>query len=111
MPKKYFVERENRLFSLRELLANGGGPAAPSAWTDYSKRHGLRIEDNTEDEIRELALEALGRIDGTWVDSEDDVKRRAIVRALYENQPLELGGPFKATLSASFLRKYPEFLS
>jgi putative glycosyltransferase (TIGR04372 family) len=110
MPKKYFVERENRLFTLAELLANGGGPDAPSVWPQYANRHGLRIEDNTEQEIHELALEALARMDGTWVDTPEDLARQAKVQALYEGRPLQLGGPFRATLSASFLRRYPEFI-
>ena len=109
MPKKYIVERENRLFTLRELLANGGGPDAPSAWPDYARRHGLRIEDNGAEEIHDLALEALGRKDGTWIDTPEDLERQARVQSLYKGQPLHLGGPFRATLSACFLRRHPEF--
>lgn len=44
MPKKYAVERERRLFTLPELLANGGGPASHASWPDYAQAHGLRLK-------------------------------------------------------------------
>ena len=110
MPKKYFVERENRIFSLPELLANGGGPATSADWPQYARTHGLRIEDNSAEEILDLAIETLERLDGTWRDGPADLERQAGVEKLYSGQPLQLGGPLRATLSASFLRRYPGFL-
>lgn len=110
MPKKYFVERENRIFNLPELLATGGGPSAPSAWPEYSRQHGLRIEDNTAEEILDMAKEALARLDGTWIDTPADLAAQARVQALYRDHPMQLGGPLRATLSASFLRRHPGFL-
>ncbi len=110
MPKKFIVEKENRLFTLPELLDNGGGPASPAAWPDYAKRHGLRLEDNTAEEIRNLALEAEARLAGTWADTPEDLKRQDKVQALYQGRPLELGGPLKARLSATFLQQNPSFL-
>lgn len=111
MPKKYIVEKEGRLFTLPELLENGGGPAAPAAWPDYARRHGLRLEDNTPEEILDLAREAEARLTGRWVDGPEDLERQAAVQALYRGRPLQLGGPFKAVLSATFLRRHPEFLA
>jgi putative glycosyltransferase (TIGR04372 family) len=110
MPKKYIVEGESRIFRLAELLATGGGPAAPSAWPDYARRHGLRIEDNSAEEILELAQEALARMDGTWVDGPDELVRQARVQELYRGYPLQLGGPLRATLSSAFLRRHADFL-
>ena len=110
MPKKYIVEAEKRIFSLAELLNHGGGPATASDWPVYAAAHGLRIEDNSAEEIRDLALEALDRLAGTWQDTPADLERQKRVQKLYFGQALELGGPLQATLSATFLRRYPGFI-
>lgn len=110
MPKKYFVERDNRIFSLAELLRHNGGPATSADWPGYAQAHGLRIEDNSAEEILDLVIETLGRLDGTWHDRPADLAGQERVAKLYSGQPLQLGGPLKATLSASFLRRYPDFL-
>jgi putative glycosyltransferase (TIGR04372 family) len=110
MPKKYIVERENRLFTLPELLANGGGPASPSVWPEYAARHGLRLEDNSAEEILDLAIELDERLAGTWVEDERDIARKERVAALYQDYPLQLGGPLKSTFSSSYLRRHPDFL-
>lgn len=110
MPKKYVVEAENRLLSLPELLAHDGGPPSPSRWPDYARTHGLRIEDDTAEEIADFAVEALGRLDGSWIDSPEDQARQTRIEQLYASIPLELGGPLKARFAASFLRRHPEFV-
>jgi putative glycosyltransferase (TIGR04372 family) len=111
MPKKYILERENRLFTLRELIMNGGGPAAPSQWPAYAAKLGLRIEDNSSDEVLEMTCEAIERLNGTWIETPEDLARQERVRSLYAGQSLELGGPMKAVLSSSFLRRHPDYLS
>ncbi|WP_341894465.1 TIGR04372 family glycosyltransferase [Ferrovibrio terrae] len=110
MPKKYIVERENRLFTLPELLANGGGPSSPSVWPEYAARHGLRLEDNSPEEILDLAIEMNERLAGKWVENDVDIARRERIAALYEDYPLQLGGPLKSTFSTSYLRRHPGFL-
>lgn len=111
IPKKYIVERENRLFTLKELIANGGGPASPAQWPAYAARLGLRIEDNSAEEITEMASEAIERARGTWIETPEDQVRQDLVRAIYHSQPQELGGPMKAVLSSSFLRRHPNYLA
>ena len=111
IPKKYIVKSENRMLSLSQLLAHGGGPATMADWTTFASAHGLRIEDSSADEIRDLALEALGRLSGEWVDTPADVQRQERVAELYAGQYLQLGGPMRATLATSFLRRHPEFLN
>lgn len=110
MPKKYIVERENRLFTLPELLANGGGPSSPSVWPEYASRHGLRLEDNSAEEILDLAIELDERLAGRWVEHEEDIARKERVSALYQSYPLQLGGPLKSAFSSSYLRRHPDFL-
>jgi putative glycosyltransferase (TIGR04372 family) len=110
IPKKYIVRRSGRLFTLRELLATGGGPSAPTAWPRYAAAHGLDIEDNTEDEIYELTIEATQRLKGTWKDDDVDTRRQQRVNELYAGKQLQLGGPLHAVLATTFLRRHPQFL-
>ncbi|MBS4047986.1 MAG: TIGR04372 family glycosyltransferase [Alphaproteobacteria bacterium] len=111
MPKKYILERENRLFTLKELIANDGGPTSPAQWPSYAARLGLRIEDNSPEEILEMAIEAIERHSGNWIDTAEDQARQARVQKLYAGQSLELGGPMNAVLSSSFLRRHPHYLA
>lgn len=110
MPKKFIVTREDRLFTLPELLASGGGPSSPSVWPEYAERHGLHLVDNSAEEILDLAMEMDDRLAGRWVESELDISRKARVAALFDGYPQQLGGPLKSIFSSSYLRRHPDFL-
>lgn len=71
MPKKFYSKKENRYLNLYEMLDVMDKCMIYSA--DYQKA-GIILEENSEDEILEAAIEMNNRLDGVWIESEEEKK-------------------------------------
>lgn len=108
IPKKIYDNNKKKYLSIREFLdierksvTNG------QVFIDA----GIEFIDNTEYEIMEAVKEMNERLDGTWIDGEQDIINRKKYEILYEEMkkslPGELkawGGPLPAMLCSSYMR-------
>ena len=76
--------------------------------TEFSAAE-IRHVDNTSDEIRDLALEMLDRLDGNWSASADDEELQSRFRRLLRPHHYGFGG--SASIGASFLRLHRHLLN
>src|SRR6185503_9468680 len=74
VPKLVRSERDNRLLSFEELYAT---PAGWKQFEEYFSDHGLRVIDNTPDELRDVVVEMFERRAGAATYTADDERRRA----------------------------------
>ncbi|MDD3312114.1 TIGR04372 family glycosyltransferase [Pseudodesulfovibrio sp.] len=75
--KKYWNENEKRYMSFRELHRQGIESMSP----DVLNPQGIFVHDNTPEEILESVREMMARLDGSWVETEED---RALQAAFWE---------------------------
>jgi len=94
-----------RSLTLGEILGSDVGNYLYNAL--YEKK-GIRPQENTPGDIRDLAAEMLDRLDGTYAFDEADADRQRQARALWK--PGHYGYGSAATIGASFLRNHPELL-
>ncbi len=76
--------------------------------TEFNER-GLRHIDNTPQEIAELAMEMLDRLDGRIAEEPDDADLQARFRALY--QPHHHSWPGPGRIGRNFLRRHRDLLA
>lgn len=67
--KKYWSTTENRYLTLGELL---DGDMRTMCTPRELNPLGVTIHDNTPEEILEVTREMTARLDGTWVETEED---------------------------------------
>ena len=103
VPKLVLSERDNRLLSFEDLYAT---PAGWKQFEEYFTEHGLRVIDNSPDELRDVVVEMLDRISGTAVYSADDEQRRA----RFERLTVQYAGYVGSRIGRDFLRKHSGLL-
>ncbi len=113
IPKHNFLEREERELTLSEVFGYGvGAKLSPNF-----EAKGVRLIENTPEEIRDVAVEMVERISGTWSPEPDDdaLQRRfreiysAYSKDLYQHRPLH--GEIRTRIGAKFLRANRGFLN
>ena len=106
--KKHWLEAEDRWLSLSEIFSLGVGLCLSSEC--YSSR-GVKLVDNTPEEIRSVAMEMADRLANSWVAEPDDEALQERFRELF---PLDvcdaqasrpLHGRCMGRYSAAFLRE------
>ena len=111
--KKHWLISEQRWLSLREIFQLGVGFYIRTQ--DYESR-GVRLVENTPEEIRDVATEIAERLAGTWKPHEDDEE---LQRRFWEIFPKNAVGAFnkrplhgkiRARFGAAFLRNNREWL-
>ncbi len=70
IPKKLFCLKKSRLLTFKELINMGAHTWATS---DLYEKNNLKVLENTQDEILNLAIEMNARIDGEWEDNAEDL--------------------------------------
>lgn len=111
--KHHWCTRHNRMLTAREIFERGVGYALSN---DVYARAGIEVRENTPAEIREVALEMLDRLEGSWESAPEDDALQARFRARY---PLDargsngapLHGALRARYAARFLRDNPGWLN
>ena len=114
--KHHFSKKKERNLKLSEISSSG---LSYAIYSDQYKKKGVELIHNTSEEIRDLALEMIDRLDGNWKMSESDNKLQKKFWNIYlsfnqnkfdpDNKPLH--GMIKMKFGTTFLKKNPEFLN
>lgn len=111
--KKYWLPKEHRFMTLREILASGAGLYLTSQQFEES---GIELIENTSEEIRDVVIEMDNRLNGVWQPHQDDevLQRRfwEIFKtyAVDEYKGDSLHGELRARFGANFLRNNRDWL-
>ncbi len=73
--RRHFLKQENRVLSLSEIFKYGVGFSYRSE--DFTSR-GIKLLENTPEEIRDVIVEMVERLNGTWQSNEvdEDLQKR-----------------------------------
>ncbi len=113
--KKYYLRSEGRFLSIKEMaeveksiteysIHHGSGSY------DYKKyeEYGIDIISNTKDEVLYLAMEMNSRLEGKWIDTEEDLllrqKYNDILEEWYTVEKINRGGVIRGNIGSVFLR-------
>jgi putative glycosyltransferase (TIGR04372 family) len=105
IPKLLYSEREQRYLSFAEAFA---APVSNFRFSELYREAGVRLEENSTDDIVLLLVEALDRLDGKATYTTEDEKRQARFKALMRPGHYSLGAPSR--VGRDFLRTYERFL-
>jgi putative glycosyltransferase (TIGR04372 family) len=101
IPKLFWSCAAGRYLTFAELL---GGPLGNARYQHQLDEAGVRVVENSPEDIRDLALELLERLQGGLRYSEDDQRRQARFRSLFRPGHYSLGAPSR--VGRDFLHKY-----
>lgn len=106
--KKYYSKTEKRFLSIREMMKI---EKKCGYFGEKYAEEQIEIVENTAEEILDLVKEMNERIDGTWVETEEDIKLRNQYRNIFnqwcEQEHYNTGAMLHANVGAYFLRKNP----
>jgi putative glycosyltransferase (TIGR04372 family) len=103
LPKLFWHDREARFFSFREMVSSRLSVAQSN---NLLKKMGLRMVDNSAEDLRDAAAEMLDRLEGkAYYTEEDDVLQERFQRLC-----TSYGGPGDTRIGRDFLRKYAYLL-
>lgn len=113
LTRHHFLVQNDRELTLGEIFTHGVGFGLG---TSYYESKGIRLIENTPEEIRDVVIEMAECLKGTWQpDPDDDVLQRRFweiypvdTKDIYQNKPLH--GKIRARFGAQFLRANREFL-
>ena len=106
IPKILWLEREGRYLKFSEILHS------PLGNCRFAKRFldaGVRVDENSAEEILELVKEMLDRLDGTFVEKEEDRVRQAQYLGLF--RPNHYSYWARSRVAAAFLRQHRDLLN
>ncbi|HZT79934.1 MAG TPA: TIGR04372 family glycosyltransferase [Gemmataceae bacterium] len=103
LPKLFWSEPEGRLLTFAEVLDSR---MALTQDTRVFDQHGVRLVENTADEISDLVVEMLDRLEGAWRPSPEDEQLQAEFRRLCEARDVCL----VSRVGAAFLRRHRRLL-
>lgn len=109
IPKKYYSKKEKRYLSLKEITLL---EVECSIWGSRYAKKGIQFIDNTPEEIKAAVEEMLQRLEGTWIETEEDKANYQRYLKIYEetreiaknNKKNWTGEPIPYRLAASYLR-------
>lgn len=103
LPKLLWSREEKRFLTFREILDRGIG-----GWLDGREyvRAGLEPVENSAEEIGELAQEMHQRLDGTFVDTEENQALQRSFQGLFRPGHICHGTPVR--VGAAFVRRHQE---
>lgn len=99
IPKKIWSNAEGRLLTFKEIVDHGFHKFVTAQ--EYDKNDLVTVE-NTDDEILGLAMEINQRLDGEWVETEEDKVLQEKYKSLFS--PNDGAYKFKSRIGAYFLR-------
>ncbi|MFO1321969.1 MAG: TIGR04372 family glycosyltransferase [Burkholderiales bacterium] len=101
IPKRLWSDARRRYLRLDEIL---GSEIAGYRYAALYRDAGLRVDENSADDIEALACEMLDRLDGTFQETEADRTRAREVRALF--RPHHYAFASCAGYGTTFLRRH-----
>jgi len=111
--KRHILSGQHRELTLKEIFNHGVGFSLNTS--DYESK-GVKLIENTPEEIRDVVIEMAERLNGTWQPHPDD---EALQRRFWEIFPTDavdayqgrpLHGEIRARFGAVFLRNNTEWL-
>jgi putative glycosyltransferase (TIGR04372 family) len=105
IPKLVWSLSEGRYLTFPEAFAS---PSSDYRFTHLFQEAGLRVDENAPEEIRELAMEMLDRLEGRLTYGDDDERRQAAYRRLFRPGHYSYGAPSR--IGRDFLRKYEHLM-
>lgn len=111
--RHHYSVQKGRELTLKEIFKHGAGAYGSTA--DYESS-GIRLIENTPEEIRDLVVENVERLNGTWQPQEGDEE---LQRKFWEIYPTDgktnegglLHGEIRSHFGAAFLRENPDWLT
>jgi putative glycosyltransferase (TIGR04372 family) len=100
--------RDDHECTLSEIFTNGVGFCLRGS--DYESKN-VRLVENTPEEIRDIALEFIDRLEGNWYGHPDDEELQRLFWKIFPTnavdvyQGMPLHGKIRARYSAKFLRE------
>lgn len=105
IPKLYWSNTEARYLRFDEIFECD---IATYRYAALYAENGLRVDDNSPEEIAELACEMMDRLDGTHAEDDSDRARQAFFKALITPRHYAHGSC--AQIGSRFLRRHAELL-
>ena len=115
--RHYFSSKLNRELSLSEILKGGFGIFDSTFSLEQS---GVRLKENTSEEISEVVMEMLERVNGTWKPEPGDIALQNKFWEIFKRDSryirkdrlgIPIHGEIRASFGVVFLRKNPQWLS
>jgi putative glycosyltransferase (TIGR04372 family) len=112
LTKHHFSQQNNRELSLSEIFSNDVGFCLE---TQCYIDKGIKLMENTPEEILEITMEMVQRLDGNWKakDNDSNLQNKSwkifpVDTLTTRNDPMQ--GEIKARFGADFLRNNPDWL-
>lgn len=103
--KNYWSIKENRPLSMSEFFQLNVSDACDA---DLLKEIGVVVYDNSPEEIRDAATEMVERLEGTWEETPEDIKRQ---ERFWETYLRNVGDvKYGAKIGSAFLKSNPHWL-
>lgn len=104
IPKKLWSLREKRMLTFDEML---NMKVATYSRTEDFQKAGIEIINNTPEEIMDVAMEMEERIDGVWIETEENKELQQRFQRIVAGRE---GRKFLGVIGAKFLRQHKELL-
>jgi putative glycosyltransferase (TIGR04372 family) len=98
-------ERHRRYLTFDEIFSL---PVANYGFAQLFAENGYSVEENTSEDLRDLVVEMLDRIEGSYRETEEDCKRQTRFRSLL--QPGHYGYGAAGRIGGAFLRRHGALL-
>jgi putative glycosyltransferase (TIGR04372 family) len=112
--KHHYSVEETRELTLREIFARGIGFFL---WSDEYRKHGIRLVENSPEEIRDVVVEMVERLNGTWQPHGGDDDLQSRFWKIFPTDAVDtyahgraLHGEIRSRFGAAFLRNNRAFL-
>ena len=113
LTRKHFSKEEGRILTLREIFSNGCGFCMHTS--DYESKD-VELIENTPEEIRDVVIEMVERLTGTWKPHEDDETLQRCFWEIFSTHAVDnyrgrpLHGEIRGRFGAHFLRNNRDWL-
>jgi len=105
IPKLIWSEKEKRYLSFKEVLSS---PIANFRYSDLFATNAIQVVENSPEDIKEVVIEILDKIEGKLKYSEDDERLQARFKSLMNPSNYSYGAISR--VGRCFLRKYEYLL-
>jgi putative glycosyltransferase (TIGR04372 family) len=103
--KLIWSDRLSRYLTFPEIFSR---PVANYRFSKLFAEHGLRVDENTEEELRELVVEMLDRVAGSYSETSEE---RALQKQFFSLlRPWHYGHGAVGRIGAGFLRRHRDLL-